>query len=112
MLKSQKPCQYNNKFDYSSDLYVTDCGKMNGNNIPQNAICLVCLYNINFIYSADKIMDFKRAEPTCYRTIFPITPVPANKKSFFVHSTTRNAPYVHPRLDSIFELCRAFRIGP
>ena len=30
---------------------------------------------------------------------------------FFVHSTTRNAPYVHPRLDSIIELYWAFSIG-
>ena len=28
----------------------------------------------------------------------------------FVHSTTRNAPYVHQRLDSIVELWRAFLI--
>ena len=33
-----------------------------------------------------------------------LTHFPANKKSFFVHSTTPNAPYVHPRLDSILEL--------
>ena len=26
---------------------------------------------INFIYSIDRIMDFNRAEPTCYRTNFP-----------------------------------------
>ena len=26
----------------------------------------------------------------------------------FVHSTTRNAPYVHTKLDSSLELCRAF----
>ena len=32
------------------------------------------------------------------------------KSSFFVHSTTRNAPYVHPRLDSILKLCRTFPI--
>ena len=32
------------------------------------------------------------------------------KWSFFVHSTTRNAPYVHQRLDSIVELCRTFPI--
>ena len=30
------------------------------------------------------------------------------KWSFFVHSTVRNAPYVHPRLDSIIELCWIF----
>ena len=28
-------------------------------------------YNINFIYSVDRVMDFNRAEPTCYRTNFP-----------------------------------------
>ena len=32
------------------------------------------------------------------------------KWSFFVHSTTRNAPNVQPRLDSILELCRTFPI--
>ena len=50
-------------------------------------------------------MDFNRAEPTCYMSLrqFWLT-----KWSFFVHSTTRNAPYVHKRLDSILELCRAF----
>ena len=33
-----------------------------------------------------------------------LNPVPTNKiTSFFVHSTTRNAPYVHPRLDSILD---------
>ena len=31
---------------------------------------------------------------------------PLAKCSFFVHSTMRNAPYVHPRLDSILKLCR------
>ena len=28
--------------------------------------------------------------------------------SFFVHSTTRNTPYVQMRLDSILELCQTF----
>ena len=32
------------------------------------------------------------------------------KLSFFVHSTTRIAHYVHPRLDSILELCQTFPI--
>ena len=31
--------------------------------------------------------------------------------SFLVHSTTRNAPYVHPRLVSILELCQTFPNG-
>ena len=30
------------------------------------------------------------------------------KWSFSVHSITRNAPYVHPRLDSLLDMCRAF----
>ena len=44
--------------------------------------------NINFIYSVNKtfrvikIMDFNRAEPTCYQLIF-LTPVPANKMELF-----------------------------
>ena len=33
------------------------------------------------------------------------------KWSFVVHSTTRNAPYVHPKLDSNLELCRTFPIA-
>ena len=58
--------------------------------------------NINFIYSVDRIMDFNRAEPTCYRTYFPY-PSQARfyKISLFTHNTTL---YIHPRLDS--------RIGP
>ena len=38
-------------------------------------------------------MAFDTAEPTCYRTNFPYA-----SSGFFVHSTTRNAHYVHPRL--------------
>ena len=38
-----------------------------------------------------------------------LAPVPANQMElFFVHSTTRNAPYVQPRLESILELCWTF----
>ena len=51
-------------------------------------------------------MDFNRTEPTCYRTNF-LMPVPANKMLFFLYvqcSTTRNAPYVHTRLDR-FSIC-------
>ena len=33
------------------------------------------------------------------------------KWSFFVHSTTRNAPYVHLRLDLILQLCKFFPIA-
>ena len=39
------------------------------------------------------------------------TPVPVNKKEFFVHSATRNAPYIHPSHDSILELWRTFPNG-
>ena len=58
-------------------------------------------------------MDFNRAEPTSHATeLIFVTPVPANKMEFFfIHSTTRNAPYVHLRLDSILELCRTFPIN-
>ena len=31
--------------------------------------------------------------------------------AFGVQSATRNEPYVHPRLDSVFELCRTFPIA-
>ena len=63
---------------------------------------------INFIYSADltfwviRKMDFNRAEPTFSLHKFGLT-----KWSLFVHS---NAPYVHPRLDSVLQLCWAFQI--
>ena len=32
----------------------------------------------------------------------------AKNLELFVHSTTRNVPYVHPRPDSILELCKTF----
>ena len=40
-----------------------------------------------------------------------LSPVPANKMELFVHSTTCHGPYIHPRLDSILELCPTFPIG-
>ena len=46
--------------------------------------------------------------------LFFLTPVKANKMELVrTYSTTRNAPYVHvhPRLDSILELCHTFRIA-
>ena len=36
------------------------------------------------------------------------TTVPANKMEFLVHSTMRNALYIHPSHDSILELWRTF----
>ena len=68
-LTSQTPCQCNNKFD---------CSETNGYNIPQYDIFSIkYLYsdillnkNLNFIYAVDRIMDYNRAEPTCYRTNF------------------------------------------
>ena len=78
MLKSDRlvfeKCHYNNKFE---------CSETNGYNIPQDAInkayvfsikyCYsdILMKNINFIYFVDRIMDFNRAEPMCYRTNFP-----------------------------------------
>ena len=66
-LRSQKPCQYNN------------CSKTNGYNIPHDAINEVYIFSIKFIdppkkkviCSVDRIMNFNRAEPTCYRANFP-----------------------------------------
>ena len=56
-------------------------------------------------------MDFIRTGPKCY-ILFFLTPVKANKmKLVRTYSTTRNAPYVHPRLDSILELCQTFLIA-
>ena len=37
-----------------------------------------------------------------------IRQVQLSKWSFLVHITTRNAPYIHPSHDSIFELWRTF----
>ena len=42
MLTSQKPCQYNNKFD---------CSETNGYNIPQDAINEVKVFSIKYRYS-------------------------------------------------------------
>ena len=44
------------------------------------------------------------------QNLFSFPQLRLRKWSFFIHSTTRTAPYVHPRLDSILELCRAFLI--
>ena len=55
-------------------------------------------------------MDFNRAEPTRYLTNF-LRQLRLTKLNFFrTCSTTRNAPCVHPRLDSILELCPTFPI--
>ena len=43
--------------------------------------------------------------------LFYLTSVLANKIELLVHSTPRNAPYIHPRLDSILELCPTFPNG-
>ena len=58
-------------------------------------------------YRVIRKLDFNRAEPKYYRTNFPLHQIGLTKWSFFVHSTTSNALYVHPRLDSIFHLCWA-----
>ena len=34
--------------------------------------------------------------------------VPAKRMELFIHSTKHTAPYVHPRLDLILELCQTF----
>ena len=38
-------------------------------------------------------MAFDTAEPTCYRTNLPFA-----NSGFFIHNSTRNVHYVHPRL--------------
>ena len=54
-------------------------------------------------------MDFTKAELTMSN--FPFA-FPASKmERLVVRSTTRIAPYVHPRLDSILELCRTLPNG-
>ena len=52
-------------------------------------------------------MDFNTADPNASE-LFSLRQFRLTKVSFFVHSTTRNARYVHLRLDSILELCRTF----
>ena len=45
------------------------------------------------------------------RNLFSLRQFQLTKWSFFVYSSTHNAPYVHPRLDLIFEFWRTFPIG-
>ena len=42
------------------------------------------------------------------QNLFSIHQFRLTKWIFLVHSTTRNAPYIHPSHDSIFELWRTF----
>ena len=42
------------------------------------------------------------------QNLFSICQFRLTKWSFLVHSTTRNAPYIHPSHDSILELWRTF----
>ena len=58
-----------------------------------------------------RIIDFKRAEPTCYRTNFPYASSGEQNGAFLVHSNTRNAPLLHPCHGSVLELWRTFPIG-
>ena len=55
-------------------------------------------------------MELIGLNPHAPELIF-LSPVPASKMELFIHSTTRNAPYVHARLDLILELCGTFPIG-
>ena len=54
-------------------------------------------------------MGFDRAEPHMQLNKFSLRQSRL-KWSFFIRNTMRNAPYVHPRLDSILELCQTFQI--
>ena len=54
------------------------------------------------IVSIPDLCNLTYFEPTCF--------LPLTKLSFFVQSTTHNASYVHPKLDSIIEFCRAIPI--
>ena len=56
-------------------------------------------------------MEFTRTELTNLKLIF-LTLFRLTKWSFFVHSTTCNAPDILPRLDLILELCWTFPIAP
>ena len=56
-------------------------------------------------------MDFNRAGTNRLQNLFSSHQFRLAKWSFFVHSTTCNAPYVHSRRDLILDLCLTFRIG-
>ena len=59
----------------------------------------------------NRIINFNRPEPTCYRNLYSIHQFRLTNWTFFVHNTMRNASYYHLRLDMILELCRTFLIG-
>ena len=69
-LTSQKPCQYNSKFDCSKQ-HSTRCYKKFKFFSIKYCYSDILLKKQNFIYSVDRIMDFNRLDPTCYRTYFP-----------------------------------------
>ena len=57
-------------------------------------------------------MDFKRAEPTCYRINFPYTSSGwQNNALLYKVLRVMCLTYVYSMLDSILELCRAFPNG-
>ena len=66
-LTSQKPCKRNKK---------CDCSKPNGLNYVYFVFSTKILLNFLII----RIIDFNRAEPTCYRRNFPVL---ANKMEVF-----------------------------
>ena len=67
----------------------------------------ILLKIINFIYSVDKMLRVIRIIDWTLILKFCVSLLQFRliKRSIFVHSTMRNAPYVHLRLDSILELC-------
>ena len=73
MLTSQKSCQHNNKCDAVKQTVINE-GYVISIKYRKSYFYWK---NISFIYSADKmfrvikIMDFNRADHTCYRTNFP-----------------------------------------
>ena len=52
-----------------------------------------------------------RVESTCNRANFPLQFRLIKWSFFFIQTTMRSAQYLHPRLDSILELCGTFPIA-
>ena len=65
------------------------------------------VYSVDKTFGVIKIMDLNDWTQML-QCFFSLCQFRLIKWSFFVHSTTRDAPYVHPRLDSILELWRTF----
>ena len=71
MLTSQKPCLHNNKCDCSKTKGLNEAIKYCYSDILLKRHKLHSFRLINSSFRIIRIIDFNRAEPTCYRTNFP-----------------------------------------